>query len=193
MRAPRHTAAGRQAAAASIGYQGKAIVAHFKYNRSMLFFRFFRNRNKYTRPSIELASLVERRSEEFIAFYKERFGYRLNYQPASLSILEMILSEARYSALSGEWSQWLAVHGGAYLFKVVSQRFREWPLQYLWYHPLDQPVLVVGQPVFRMSLLAQQAVMQRLEGKDDTPLPLLFSKFEKAVLPAGKGDDQLFM
>ena len=159
----------------------------------MLFFRLFRNRNKYTRPSIALATLVERRAEEFIAFYKERFGYRLNYQPGSLGILDVILSEARYSALSGEWKQWLAVHAGAYFFRVASQRFHEWPQQYLWYHPLEQPVLVMGAPVFRVSLLAQQAVLQRLEGKDDGALPQLFAKFERAVLPAVKGDDLLFM
>lgn len=159
----------------------------------MLFFRFFRNRNKYTRPSIELASLVERRAEEFGAFYKERFGYRLNYQQGSLGILDVILDEARYSAWSKEWNQWLAVHAGAYLFKVASQRFHDWPLQYLWYHPLEQPVLVIGAPSFRISLLAHQAVLLRLEGKEQAPLPQLFSKFEQAVLPAVKGDDLLFM
>ncbi|WP_343702816.1 hypothetical protein [Chitinophaga sp.] len=160
----------------------------------MPFFRFFRKRNSpYIRPSIELASLVERRAEEFSAFYKERFGYRLNYRQGSLGILDLILSEARYSALSPEWKQWLAVHAGAYLFRVASQRFHDWPLQYLWYHPLEQPVLVVGAPVFRISMLAQQAVLQRLEEREEPPLPVFFERFEKAVLPAAEGDDLLFM
>ncbi|WP_120519144.1 hypothetical protein [Chitinophaga barathri] len=138
-------------------------------------------------------SLINRQAEEFIAFYEERFGRRLNGEQNSLYILDMVLSEARNSALLHDRRQWLAVHAGAYLFKVASERFREWPLQYRWYHPLEQAVLVVGLPAFRVSLLAEQAIQQRLENTSDIPVPLLFTRFEKAVLAAEKGNDELFI
>jgi hypothetical protein len=157
----------------------------------MLFFRFFRKRRN--RPSIDHASLIERRAEDFIAFYKERFGYRLNYGSDSLYILDVILSEARNSELSTEWRQWLALHAGAYLFRVASLRFTSWSKQYQWYHPLEQAVMVIGAPDFRISLLAQQAVLQRLDATSELPLPMLFSRLEKAVLAAERGEDELFM
>lgn len=157
----------------------------------MLFFRFFRKNSH--RPSIEQAALVARRAEEFSAFYKERFGYRLNDETDSLEIVEQILSEARNSALTSEWKQWLALHAGAYLFRLASRRFSGWPQQYRWYHPLDQAVLVIGAPSFKISLLAQQAVSQRLDATSELPLPVMFLRLEKAVLAADHGEDELFM
>lgn len=159
----------------------------------MFSFRFFRKRTKYTRPSIEHASLVERRAEEFRKFYEERFGYRLNYEKDSLHLLDVILSEARDSSWSHDRKQWLAIHAGAYLFKVASQRFSDWPQQYLWYHPLEQLIMVVGPPVYRISLLAHQAVLLRLDALPDLPITMLFQRFEKAVLSASAGEDLLFM
>lgn len=145
------------------------------------------------RPFIEHTSLINRQAEEFIAFYEERFGRRLNGEQDSLFILDVVLSEARDSALLQHRRQWLAVHAGAYLFRVASQRFREWPLQYRWYHPLGQAVLVVGLPAFRVSLLAEQAIQLRLDNMSEIPVPLLFTRFEKAVLAAEKGNDELFV
>lgn len=157
----------------------------------MFFFRFFRK--KRHRPSIDHAPLIARRAEEFSAFYRERFGYRLNYEPDSLFILDMILSEARNSGLSAEWKQWLALHAGAYLFKVAALKFQGWPNQYQWYHPLEQAVMVIGLPDFRISLLAQQAVLQRLDARSELPLPMMFSRLEQALLAAKRGEDQLFI
>ena len=148
---------------------------------------------QHNRPSIEHASLVERRAEEFRDFYEERFGYQLNYSQNSLHILDAILSEARNTAQPDVFRQWLAEHGGAYLFKVASMRFSGWSQQYVWYHPLEQAVMVIGVPVFRISLLAQQAMLQRLDVTSNLPIPVLFSRFEKAVLTASDGDDLLFM
>ena len=159
----------------------------------MFSFRFFRKRTKYTRPSIEHVSLVERRAEEFRRFYEERFGYGLNYEKSSLHLLDVILSEARDSTLSHDRKQWLAMHAGAYLFRMVSQRFPDWPMQYLWYHPLEQLLMVIGPPTYRISLLAHQAVLLRLDALPDLPVSMLFQRFEKAVLSAKAGDDQLFM
>ncbi|WP_346319627.1 hypothetical protein [Chitinophaga sp. YIM B06452] len=152
--------------------------------------RFFRQTQ---RPFIEQTLLVNRQAEAFVAFYEERFGCRLDGKQDSLDILDVVLAEARNSALQRDRKQWLAVHAGAYLFKVASERFREWPLQYRWYHPLEQAVLVVGAPVFKVSLLAEQAIHQRLESRSEIPVPLLFARFEKAVLAAGKGSDELFI
>jgi hypothetical protein len=156
----------------------------------MHFSRFFRQTQ---RPFIEQTLQVNRQAEAFVAFYEERFGRRLDGKQGSLEILDVVLSEARNSALLNDRQQWLAVHAGAYLFKVAAERFREWPLEYRWYHPLEQAVLVVGVPVFRVSLLAEQAIRQRLENKSEIPVPLLFTRFEKAVLAAEKGNDELFI
>lgn len=151
----------------------------------------FRKKEKPRTASVDLTTLVNNRAEEFRAFYSERFGNQLDYQFRSLPFIDTILKETRNSNLNADVKQWIAVYGGAYLYRIASLRVCNF--QYIWYHPLDQPMMVVGSPDYRISLLAQEAVGQRLADFRDITLQQLFINFETALVYAKKGDDILFV
>lgn len=154
-------------------------------------FSFFRKKEKPLAPTHDFASLINRRAEDFRAFYAERFGEKLNYQYKSLYLIDTIVGEARMSAATIDRKQWLATHAGAYVYRVASLRVAHF--QYLWYHPLDQPMMVVGMPDYRITLLGQQAVQQRLEAIFEPTLFQLYTNFEHALVYAKPGDDLLFV
>lgn len=154
-------------------------------------FSFFRKREKPIQPAHDFSSLINRRAEDFADFYQERFGNRLNFGFESLYLIDTILQEARISEPSGERKGWLCTHAGSYVFQTASGRIPQY--QYLWYHPLDQPVMVTGLPEFRVSLLAQQAVQHRLEKATEMPMQQLVEQFEQAWQKANTGDDLIFL
>ncbi|NML24101.1 hypothetical protein HHL16_24700 [Pseudoflavitalea sp. G-6-1-2] len=151
----------------------------------------FRKKRTSGVATTDFISLINRRAEDFRAFYTERFGNKLNYQFSSLPIIDMLLAEARNGAATADRRLWLAVYGSAYLYRIASLRISEF--QYIWYHPLDQPMMLVGSPNYRISLLAQEAVTQRLADFRDISLQQLFINFETALVYAKKGDDILFV
>lgn len=155
-------------------------------------FSFFRKKEKVVEPSQDFASLIIRRADHFRSFYEERFAGKLNLQFNSLYLLDNIVDETRTNAASPERKQWLAAHAGAYIFRIASLRTANF--QYQWYHPLDQPMMIAGLPEFRIALLAQEAVYQRLEGNPSSaPLIQLYTNFEIALVQASAGDDLLFV
>jgi hypothetical protein len=155
-------------------------------------FSFFRKKEKGTEPSLDFASLITRRAENFRSFYDERFAGKLNFQFNSLYLLDTIVDETRNSAASQERKLWLAAHAGAYIFRIATLRVAGY--QYHWYHPLDQPMMIVGLPHYRISLLAQEAVLQRLDPEPPaSPLIQLYTNFEIALVQANAGDDLLFV
>jgi antibiotic biosynthesis monooxygenase (ABM) superfamily enzyme len=155
-------------------------------------FSFFRKKEKVTEPAQDFDSLIIRRADDFRSFYEERFAGKLNLQFNSLYLLDTIVDEARKSTASPDRKQWLAVHAGAYIFRIASLRTANY--QYHWYHPLDQPMMIAGLPEFRIALLAQEAVYQRLERNlSSAPLIQLYTNFEIALVQASAGDDKLFV
>lgn len=151
---------------------------------------FFRKKEKSTDPGY--AGLIRRRADQFRAFYEERFSGKLDYQFNSLYLLDTIVNEIRNSAASPERKEWLAAHAGAYIFRIASLRVSQF--QYQWYHPLDEPVMIAGLPDYRIALLAQQAVYQRIEANPaSVPLSQLYTNFEIALLQANAGDNLLFV
>lgn len=154
-------------------------------------FSFFKRKEKSPSPTHDFASLIHRRAEDFRAFYAERFGSRLHYQYKSLFLIDTLLQEARLSAASLDRKQWLATHAGAYVYRTASLRIADF--RYLWYHPLDQPMMVVDTGTFRVALLAQQAIYQRLEAAIEPSLTQLYTNFEYALIQASPGDDLLFV
>lgn len=156
-------------------------------------FSFFRKKDKPHQPAHDFSSLINRRAEDFAEFYQERFGSRMNFAFDSLHLIDTILQEARSSEPSGERKTWLCTHAGSYIFRTASLQLPQFQYQYLWYHPLDQPVMVTGLPEFRVSLLAQQAVQHRLEKSREIPVQQLMEQFEQARRQARPGDDLIFL
>ena len=154
-------------------------------------FAFFRKKEKPQPSSQDFASLINRRAEDFRAFYTERFGEKLNYHYNSLYFIDAILEETRISEAATDRKQWVAAHAGAYLYRVASLRVHRF--QYLWYHPLDQPMMVVGLPGYRVTLIAEHAVQQRLDAAPESTITQLYTNFEQALLRAKPGDDLLFI
>ena len=154
-------------------------------------FSFFSKKEKPDLNTSDFASLVNRRAQDFRGFYSERFGNKLDFQFQSLHLVDTILIGARTGAVSFHRKQWLAAHAGAYLYRTVASRVSAY--KYIWYHPLDQLMMVVGPPEYRIALLAQEAVQQRLDTAQEFTLTQLYTSFELALVNAKPGDDLLFL
>jgi hypothetical protein len=154
-------------------------------------FSFFRKKEKPDQNTNDFASLVNRRAQDFRSFYTERVGDKLDFQFQSLHIVDTIIISARTGAASNYRKQWLAAHAGAYLYRTAASRVSGY--KYIWYHPLDQLMMVVGPPQYRIALLAQEAVQQRLDTAQAFTLTQLYASFERALVNAKPGDDLLLL
>src|SRR4051794_15046100 len=94
-----------------------------------------------------------------------RDGVTLDYSEPSLAMLEDMLAEAAAFAadMTPNELTTLTQDFGCYILEVGR---REFGGRYCWFDQRDQPVLVVGEPTFRVALLAWDKVRGRLSGDE---------------------------
>jgi hypothetical protein len=140
----------------------------------------------------DLAQQIARTSEEVVAAYKERTGGVLDYSEASLAVVEEMLEEvAAYAeAMTPEQLQTLSQNFACYIIEVGRRAFGG---RYCWYEQRDQPVLVVGEPTFRVALLAGDKVRDRLTGDRADNIPFFYNGFAERVRRAEPGIDALYV
>jgi hypothetical protein len=131
-------------------------------------------------------------AEQLIATLQERSGGSLNYSEASLAVVEELLDEAADFAgeMSPEQLQSLAQGFGCYILEVAR---REFGGRYAWFEQRDQPVLVVGEPAFRVALLAWDKVKGRLSGDKADNIPFFYTGFAERARRAEPGTDALYV
>lgn len=104
----------------------------------------------------------------------------LDFSVKSLEQVENALEEASpfYSEMNEKDRQNLIKTIGSYIFEVARRNFGG---KYFWYNPLNQPILVTGQPVFEASVLAFEKVKGRLENGTEDNIPFYFEGYIKKV------------
>jgi hypothetical protein len=138
----------------------------------------------------DLARDIAEAAEDAVAVCEYLRGKPLDYSEASLAVVEEALAEAADwdDELKPEERQNFARSFGCYVLEVARRAFGG---RYCWFERRDAPVLVVGEPVFRVALLTWDQVRGRLAGDRACNIPFLYAGFAERVRRAEPGTDAL--
>ena len=116
----------------------------------------------------------------------------LDYSRASLGAIEAALAEASqfHSELPPDHIRTLVQELGCYVLEVAQ---REFGGQYLWHDQLEQPVLVVGEPVKHVAMVTWGKIQGRLAGDAADNIPFFFSGFAERVASSQAGTHVLYV
>ena len=138
----------------------------------------------------DFKDLIAQKAEKAVSFSQKHNYGALDYSEASLEIMESILTRAAThasqmpkDALSG-----LVEVFGGYVLEVGRRQLGG---RYCWHEPRNQPVLVVGEPGFRIAMMTFDRVHSRLLGNREDNIPFFFDGFASRVRRAQPGDDVL--
>src|SRR5688572_19940427 len=145
-----------------------------------------------TSPMSDIADEVERIAHEAEAAFQERANGTLDYSSQSLDVIEEMLDEAvAYVAeMDAKSVDQLVQYAGCYIFQVARRAHGG---KFYWHEGRDQPVLVVGEPAYRIALLTWDRVRQRLSGDPADNIPFFYAGFDERVRQAVPGDDALYV
>lgn len=121
---------------------------------------------------------------------QKRAGGRLDYSPASLKAVEEMLAEASTQSLKPEAREALVELLGCYILEVG---FREFGGKWSWFEQRKQPVLIVGEPVFHVAMIAFDKVRGRLTGDAGDNIPFFYEGFAERARQAKPGDQALYV
>jgi hypothetical protein len=140
----------------------------------------------------ELPDQIARSADKAVAMCEGRGGGKLDYSETSLAVVEDVLAEAGQwlSELSPEQVTALVQNFGCYVLEVGR---REFGGRYQWHDGRDQPVLVVGEPTFRIAMLSWDKVRGRLGGDKGDNIPFFFAGFAERARQATPGTDVLYV
>lgn len=119
-----------------------------------------------------------------------RAGGKLDYSPASLSIVEEMLAEASGQSLKPDARDALIELIGCYILEVG---FREHGGKFGWFEEGKQPVLVVGEPAFHVAMIAFEKVRGRLSGDVGDNIPFFYQGFSDRAHEAKPGTRALYV
>jgi len=140
----------------------------------------------------ELTQEVVRTAMRVVEMGEVRGGRSLDFSEASLSLIEEMVEEAAafFEELTPEQRETAAQDFGCYILEVGR---REFGGRYAWFDQRDQPVLVVGEPTFRVSVMAWDKVRGRLSGDPADNIPFFYTGFAERARRAGPGTDALYV
>ena len=115
---------------------------------------------------------------------------RLDYSEASLAVIEEMLAEAAefVDGMTGEQATNIAQQIGCYVLEVGR---RQHGGRYVWHEGRSAPVLLVGEPEFRVAMLTWDKTRGRLSGDEADNIPFFYKGFAGRVRSASPGDDAL--
>jgi hypothetical protein len=139
-----------------------------------------------------LAQDIAEAAEEAVAVCEHLRGEPLDYSVASLAAVEETLAEAAGwdDELTPEQLRNFARSFGCYVLEVARRQFGG---RYCWMDQRDAPVLVVGEPAFRVALLTWDQVHGRLAGDSGCHISFLYAGFAERVRQAKPGSDVLYV
>lgn len=116
----------------------------------------------------------------------------LDFSEASLQSVEEMLAEAAefVEEIPEEDFATLVQNFGCYLMEVGRTEFGG---RYYWLRERNQPVLVVGEPDYRVAMLGWEKVRGRLSGDEGDNIPFFYAGFAKRSREAKVGDDVLYV
>lgn len=135
---------------------------------------------------------VQRAAASIVEACRNRAPDRLDYSEDSLAVVEELLAEASEFAgdMSEEQLDNLAQKFGCYILEVAR---RTCGGRYLWHPDRDAPVLVVGEPRFRVAMLTWDKTKSRLLGDEADNIPFFYAGFAGQVRSATDGFDTLYV
>jgi len=140
----------------------------------------------------EFADEIARAAEKAVAMCAARGSAILDYSESSLSVVEDMLSEAAAftSEMTPDEINTLVQDFGCYVLAIGR---REFAGRYLWHEERDQPILVVGEPKFRVAMMAWDRVRGRLSGDAADNIPFFYDGFAGRARQAVTGTDALYV
>jgi hypothetical protein len=116
----------------------------------------------------------------------------LDYSEASLALVEELLDEAsdHVDTMSEQTVRNLAEQIGCYILEVARRMYGG---RYQWYGDRNAPVLVVGEPEFRVAMHTWDRVRGRLAGDEADNIPFFYDGFARRVRSATPGTDVLYV
>ncbi|MFT3879347.1 MAG: hypothetical protein QM703_06780 [Gemmatales bacterium] len=131
-------------------------------------------------------------AQKAVALCNSRSGDEVDFTEPSLSIVEEMLAEAAQYAsdLSAGQLLGLVQQFGCYILEVGR---REFGGRYLWHDQRDQPILVVGEPKFRIAIITWDKVRGRIGGDEGDNIPFFYAGFAERVRKAKPGEDALYV
>ncbi len=167
----------------------------------MGFFKFFKGKNNQEDDHKSESNQIDDIQKEFIQdmtgnaeriveAYNEALGGTLDLSVNSLKVLDELLEQFHQNKdeVDEEMMSDLIVQVGGYIFEVARRNFGG---KYYWYEPLNQPILVTGQPKFEISIIAFDKVKMRLENGKEDNIPFYFKGYEERVKKGIEGDRAL--
>jgi hypothetical protein len=139
----------------------------------------------------ELSDQIVRSARKAVVMSEDRGGI-LDYSEASLAVVEEMLDEAGrwLTGLTPDQISTLVEDLGCYILEVGR---REFGGRYQWHDGRDQPVLVVGEPAFRVALITWDRVRGRLGGDAGDNIPFFYAGFAGRARQAVPGTDALYV
>jgi hypothetical protein len=140
----------------------------------------------------DLARDIAEAAADAVAVCEYLRGEPPDYSAASLAAVDEALAEAAGwdDELTPEQLRNFARSFGCYVLEVAR---REFGGGYRWDRQRDAPVLVVGEPAFRVALFTWDQVRGRLSGDPGCNITFLYAGFAERVRQAGPGTDALYV
>ena len=140
----------------------------------------------------ELEEQVADKAELAVDQLRDRTGDSLDYSESSLSMVEELLAESSgyIDRIPEEQVEALVHLLGSYILEVGR---REFGGKYYWHEGRDQPVLVVGEPDYRIAILAFDKVRGRLSGDEAENIPFFYQGFAIRARNPEPGCDILYV
>ena len=140
----------------------------------------------------DLPDQIARAAEKVVAMCEGRGGGKLDYSEASLELVEEMVVETGewLSEMTSEQVTTLVQDFGCYILEVGR---REFGGRFQWHDGRDQPVLVVGEPAFRVAIVTWDKVRGRLGGDEGDNIQFFYAGFAERARRAGPGSDALYV
>jgi hypothetical protein len=140
----------------------------------------------------KLANEVALAAARAVSISKDRNGTPLDFSEASLALVEEMLEEcsAAVDEMTPKQLEMLVEDFGCYILEVGRKEFGG---RYYWFDQREQPVLVVGEPAFRVAMITWDKVRGRLKGDKADNIPFFYAGFAQRARQAKPGDDALYV
>ena len=140
----------------------------------------------------ELKDHIREKSELAVREFQERAGGRLDFTEKSLGVVEEMLDEASAYVKQMEATQVKTVIElmGSYILDVAQRANGG---KFYWHEDKAQPVLVVGEPNFRVALITFDKVRGRVNGDKADNIVFFYDGFAGRVRSAKPGTNVLYV
>jgi hypothetical protein len=146
----------------------------------------------WAQSDISMEAQVLDKARLAVSQFQQRARGGLDYSVKSLSIVEEMLDEAsRYASQMPEADRNALVElFGSYILAVAHRAHGG---KFYWFEQRKQPILVVGQPNFEVSIITFDKVRGRLSGDKADNIPFFYEGFAARVKNAVPGTKAMYV